>query len=260
MKAVALLFLSSLMTTSTSPRLLAQTQRWQTELLLTWQAKADRVQGPKTWPDITAYQAARQAFYKARKRGLVKNKKLTLIDFSKPSMVPRLWVIDMTRHAIIAQALVAHGQGTGAGSMARRFSNIPGSHQSSLGTYIVGKSYFGNFGYAAYVRGLERGLNDKAGPRTIRVHALFNMMNKAYNPRYPWSEVITTYGCFGISDGTMQAIENGQVVATKVGIDYATAIINMIKGGSVLVAYHPQILGKSSYVQISKEHSVLSKM
>lgn len=252
MKHVVFLFLIALVITSVSHRLLAQTQAWQTEVLLTWQAKKENVQGPKTLPKMKIYQAAKRAFSKAQRQGLVKNRKLTLIDFSRPSNVPRLWVIDMKSRSIIAQALVAHGEGSGEGKYAKRFSNISGSHQSSLGTYIVGKSYYGTFGYAAFVRGLEPGLNDKAGPRKIRIHQLFNMMNKRFNPRYPWSDVINTYGCFGISDGKMQAIENGQSVESLVGRDYASTIINMIRGGSVLVAYHPDIAGKSSYLRIPR--------
>jgi hypothetical protein len=55
---------------------------------------------------------------------------------------PRLWVLDLTRTRVLAHELVAHGRATGD-DLARRFSNRPGSLQSSLGTFLTGAVYQG---------------------------------------------------------------------------------------------------------------------
>src|SRR5262245_58320729 len=38
---------------------------------------------------------------------------LTLIDYSKPSTEPRMWVYDLRSHALLFQELVSHGRGSG---------------------------------------------------------------------------------------------------------------------------------------------------
>ena len=216
---------------------------------LKWSAKASDVQGPKTMPSKKAFSAAVNAYNKAKQKGYVRKQKMTIVDYSKPSNKPRLWVIDMKTNSIQAQTLVTHGVGSGKGATASSFSNKSGSNKTSLGTYIVGRQYSGKFGKATFVRGLERGMNDQANNRTIRIHQYDNVMNNSYNSRYPSHSVSTTEGCFGISNGKMLVRRDGKNVEEKVGIDYGSSIINMVKNGSVLVAYHPSVVGKSSYMQ-----------
>src|SRR4029078_1551894 len=57
---------------------------------------------------------------------------LTVIDYSLPSTQPRLWVFDLERDRLLFRELVAHGSGTGD-NFAARFSNLDGTHESSLG-------------------------------------------------------------------------------------------------------------------------------
>jgi hypothetical protein len=47
---------------------------------------------------------------------------LTVIDYSLPSRVRRLWVLDVRRGGVLARELVAHGRNSGD-DVARRFSN-----------------------------------------------------------------------------------------------------------------------------------------
>jgi hypothetical protein len=49
---------------------------------------------------------------------------LTVIDYSRASTQPRLWVYDLAGRALLYEELVAHGQGSG-GNYASRFSNTP---------------------------------------------------------------------------------------------------------------------------------------
>ena len=217
---------------------------------LKWAAKASDVQGPKTMPSKKAFTAAVHAYDKAKHKGLVRKQKLTVIDYSKSANKPRLWVIDMKTNSINAQMMTTHGSGSGTGAMARSFSDRGGSNKTSLGTYIVGRTYEGKFGHAAYVKGLERGINGHANSRTIRVHAYPNLIygNKA----------ATTEGCFGISDGSVVTgfknpakshSDPKNWLRKNTDEDHSHRIIDMISGGSVLVAYHPGIIGKSSYLK-----------
>src|SRR5690606_21623479 len=54
---------------------------------------------------------------------------LSVIDFSRPSTEPRLWVFDLASHALLFEELVAHGRNTG-GNIASAFSNRSGSNMS----------------------------------------------------------------------------------------------------------------------------------
>src|SRR5690606_545729 len=56
---------------------------------------------------------------------------LSVIDFSRPSTEPRLWVFDLASHDLLFEELVAHGRNTG-GNLATEFSNRSGSNMSSL--------------------------------------------------------------------------------------------------------------------------------
>jgi hypothetical protein len=94
---------------------------------------------------------------------------LAVIDFGQPSTEPRLWVFDIVRGELLFAEHVAHGRGSG-GQMADTFSNVEGSHQSSLGLFVTAESYTGANGYSLRLDGLEPGLNDRARERAIVVH------------------------------------------------------------------------------------------
>jgi hypothetical protein len=95
--------------------------------------------------------------------------RLAVIDFSLPSTEPRLWVFDLTEEQLMFEELVSHGQGTGD-AMAETFSNVQGSHQSSLGLFRTMNSYYGRNGYSLRLEGLETGVNDLAYQRAIVIH------------------------------------------------------------------------------------------
>jgi hypothetical protein len=102
-------------------------------------------------------------------QGLSDRPILTVIDYTRPSRDRRLWVLDLSRGMVLANELVAHGRETGD-DLARRFSNRPGSLQSSLGTFVTGGTYLGKHGLSLRLRGLDGGLNDQAEARAIVVH------------------------------------------------------------------------------------------
>src|SRR5690606_20802958 len=96
---------------------------------------------------------ALKAHARAKVRGEVNSPYITIIDYSKPSTEDRFWVIDAEKNVVLYKTLVAHGRETGQ-NHAINFSNHSGSHQSSLGVFKTGKTYYGRHGYSLEVHGL----------------------------------------------------------------------------------------------------------
>lgn len=102
--------------------------------------------------------------------GMEPAERLAVIDFSRPSSERRLWIFDLRNQSLLLEDLVAHGQNSGD-DVATRFSNIRGSHQSSIGLFRTQESYYGRHGYSLRMDGLEPGINDRARERAIVIHA-----------------------------------------------------------------------------------------
>jgi hypothetical protein len=100
---------------------------------------------------------------------LIRDSILTIIDYSQPSDHERLFVIDLKNQKLLFKSLVAHGKGSGEKN-AESFSNQPFSHQSCLGFFITGDSYFGKHGYSLRIKGMENGINSNALSRAIVFH------------------------------------------------------------------------------------------
>jgi len=94
---------------------------------------------------------------------------LTVIDYSRPSTEPRLWVFDMNTGALLFKELVAHGRNTGE-NLATSFSDTLDSRQSSLGLFVTRDTYVGSNGYSLRLDGLEPGFNGHARERAIVMH------------------------------------------------------------------------------------------
>ena len=142
---------------------------------------------------------------------------MTVIDYSLPSRERRLWVLDLEHGDVLARTLVAHGKGTG-GDLARDFSNIEGSNQSSLGTFVTGATYQGKHGLSLRLRGLDAALNSNAEARGIVVHAA-DYVNDA---------IVSQLGRLGRSQG-----------CPALNPAVASRIIGLIKGGTVVFSYFP---------------------
>jgi len=152
---------------------------------------------------------------------------LTIIDFSKPSVADRFFVINLNQNAVVYKSLVSHGRNSGD-LYATRFSNKIHSYQSALGFYITGQPYMGSKGYSLRLTGLDTGYNDRSWMRSIVIHAAI----------YVTKEYILRYGRPGRSLGcpALPPAENAR-------------IINTIKCGSVVFGYFPDM----AYLQ----HSVV---
>lgn len=119
-------------------------------------------------------------------RGLMKieerkNNMLTIVDFTKPSTVERMFVIDLDKKEILLSTYVSHGKKSGD-LYAFSFSNKNGSHKSSQGFFLTGNVYKGINGKSLEIYGLEKGINDNVRKRDIVIHGAtysnFDFLNK----------------------------------------------------------------------------------
>jgi hypothetical protein len=100
------------------------------------------------------------------------------INFKIHSGKYRYFLYDLKNNKIIQKAVVAHGDGSVIkNSDALRFSNVDGSHQSSLGKYEIRESYFGKFGKAYRLDGLDP-TNSNARSRAIVLHSYYCIPDK----------------------------------------------------------------------------------
>jgi hypothetical protein len=167
-------------------------------------------------PAREALTAALAAYERARDLGVVSSPRLlTLIDYTLPSLEPRLWVIDLQNGLIRYRELVAHGRRSGE-NMTTAFSNDPETHMTSLGLFVTEDAYVGKNGYSLRLRGLEPGINDNASVRAIVIHGA------AYVSR----EIGARLGRLGRSLG-----------CPAVRPAVARPLIDAIKGGSVVYAF-----------------------
>jgi hypothetical protein len=162
-------------------------------------------------------QLALRAADAATKQGKGNLKILGIIDFSLPSSTKRFWILDLEREAVLFHEYVAHGRGSGD-KFARAFSNEPKSYKSSLGLFLTESSYFGKHGYSLYLRGLEKGVNDKAKSRAIVIHSAW----------YVSEDMIKKTGRIGRSQGC-PAVESSVV----------NPLIDTLKEGNLIFAYYP---------------------
>ena len=142
---------------------------------------------------------------------------LTIIDYSKPSSEPRLWVLDLKARTLLYEELVSHGQGSG-GDRATKFSNMPDSHQTSIGLFVTDTTYVGRNGYSLRLDGLDRGFNDRARERAIVMHGA----------PYVNRGIIKNLGRLGRSHGC-PAVRDA----------VARELIDRVKGGSLVFSYYP---------------------
>lgn len=159
-------------------------------------------------------------------------RRLAVIDYSRPSAEQRLWVFDLAAMKLLHVERVAHGRGTGE-NLSERFSNRPGSHQSSLGLFRTSETYDGANGYSLRLDGLDPGFNDRARERAIVMHGA----------PYVSDATVKVRGGVGRSHG-----------CPAVRQEIARTLIDALKGGQYLFAYYPdsQWLRRSALLACGK--------
>ena len=96
-----------------------------------------------------------------------------ITDFSLHSSIGRQWIFDLASGELLWNLHVAHGRGSTDGvdlGVAVTFSNVPESHQSSLGLVRSAERYDGDYGRSFRLDGLEPGFNDNVRDRAIVMH------------------------------------------------------------------------------------------
>ena len=142
---------------------------------------------------------------------------LTVIDYSLPSVEPRLWVFEVATGELLFKELVAHGRNTGE-NMATQFSDTLNSRQSSIGLFVARDTYVGSNGYSLRLDGLEPGFNGRARERAIVMHGA----------PYVDPSLAAAQGRIGRSWGCPALREA-----------VARNVIDTVRGGGVIFSYYP---------------------
>ncbi|MCQ1059307.1 murein L,D-transpeptidase catalytic domain family protein [Photobacterium sp. ZSDE20] len=141
---------------------------------------------------------------------------LTIIDYTLPSEKERLFIVDLERRQITHQSLVAHAKESGY-RYPKTFSNVYGSHKSSVGMFRTGETYFGVNGYSLRIDGLEIGINDRARSRFIVVHGA----------DYVSGEFMKNNGMLGRSEGCF-----------AIPFEHLDKAVNSIKESGYIFVYY----------------------
>lgn len=186
-----------------------------------------------------AWLHARTAYQHAREKRLTDKTIVTIIDYSLPSSEPRLWVVDLATSQVLMNEYVAHGSGSG-GLHATAFSNRFGSRESSLGTFITASSYRGIRGLSVRLRGMERGINDRAMARGLVIHGTPNVSAE----RARRGRLGRTEGCPAVSPAA------------------ARRLVRLIANGTVVFAWYPEkvFLTRSEFLDRSRAPVVLTNL
>ena len=93
-----------------------------------------------------------------------------MVDMHIASGKQRFFVYNLQKDSAELEGLVAHGSGSDRGGDDLYFSNTLNSNCTSLGKYKIGKSYYGKFGLAYKLYGLDK-TNSNAFERFVVLHA-----------------------------------------------------------------------------------------
>jgi hypothetical protein len=185
---------------------------------LTAPAELSTLEGQVPAASRPAVAAGFEAWRKAVSSGAVtRSDVFTVIDYSRPSTEPRLFVVDVPARRVAFVERVAHGRGSGENTT-ERFSNESGSRMTSLGAFRAADVYLGQHGISLHLDGLEPGFNDRARERTIVLHGA----------AYVNDEIVAAQGRLGRSWGCP---------AVRPAI--VKSLIETIKEGSLVLAYYP---------------------
>ncbi len=174
----------------------------------------------------------------AKKNETQHNHIITVIDYSLPSNQKRLWIFDAEKEKLLFHTHVSHGFKSGE-TQSNYFSNIENSKTSSIGVYLTANTYYGRYGAALKLQGVEENFNDKAYERFIVMHGSWYVSEK----------FIKKYGRAGRSWG-----------CPSVTRELVVPITQAIKDKSFLIIYYPERewLAQSKFLNCSAiaEHKI----
>jgi hypothetical protein len=182
---------------------------------------------------LDVFRYALIGYFNLKRMGVIKKEDIiSIIDFGKPCNDDRFYIIDLFGHRVLYRTLVAHGRNSGD-VYARRFSNEPSSLKSSLGFFVTGDTYDGEFGYSLHLDGKDAGFNDQARSRGIVIHGA----------PYVGRSFIKQYGKIGRTQGC-PALPAGPHIQ----------IIDAIMGGTCLFQFYndKNYLEKSALLDVGQ--------
>ena len=190
--------------------------------------------------DYEVFRLGLIGYYSLEQEKALGNKRLmTIINFAQPSTEKRFYTIDLGDMKVKYHTYVAHGRNTGE-NIAKHFSNIQHSNQSSLGFYLTGETYVGSKGYSLRLDGMEKSFNDQIRSRAVVIHAA----------DYVSESWIRKYGRLGRSQG-----------CPALPPHLSREVIDTIKDRTVIFTYFPdeKYLIGSKYLQLEALFNNLDK-
>lgn len=124
-----------------------------------------------------------------------------LADMGLPSGSKRFFIYNMPKDSVVNEGLVAHGSCDAGFRVRASFSNKSGSGCSSYGKYKIGKSYYGQYGLAYKLHGLDSS-NSNAFERNIVLHS-YNCVPE--QETHPWP-ICNSRGCPMTSPGFLNKL------------------------------------------------------
>lgn len=135
------------------------------------------------------------------KQNKYQNEFAFLVDMKKVSGSNRFFVYNFTKNKIIHQGLVTHGNCGEAFLTENRYGNTVGCNCTSLGKYKIGNKYYGRFGLAYKLHGLES-TNNKAFERFVVLHGHSCVPNTEVNP----APICQSNGCPTVSPDFLETL------------------------------------------------------
>jgi len=125
-----------------------------------------------------------------------------LVDMSLSSGQNRFFVYNFKKDSIINSGVVTHGRCNENWLEGRRYSNDPGCGCTSLGKYKIGNSYYGRFGLAYKLYGLDT-TNSNAFKRFVVLHA-----HKCVPEAEVADEICQSDGCPTVAPRYLQQLQS----------------------------------------------------
>jgi len=133
-----------------------------------------------------------------------------LIDMRLSSGEKRFFVYNLQKDLVEIAGLVTHGSGINNISNNPVFSNTPNSNCTSLGKYKIGKPYYGKFGLAYKLYGLDK-TNNKAFERFVVLHAHQCVPNDEVAPQ----PICESWGCPTVAPAFLAQLQSYIEVSSK---------------------------------------------
>ena len=123
------------------------------------------------------------------------------IDMTLPSGQNRFFIYDILKDSIQGTGLVTHGRCNQLWLEGRKYSNEPGCGCSSLGKYKIGNAYYGRFGLAYKLYGLDKS-NNNAFKRFVVLHS-----HECVPETEVQDEICQSDGCPTVSPGFLKELK-----------------------------------------------------